>query len=98
MLHSQVLRLILDHPSDPNRRQVLVLLSGDGNSNSGRTSFPYAVTTALQRNWQVELWSWEQSLSRNFRDIERKYPAQMKINYLDPHRKRITFIGKTKTT
>ena len=98
MLHSQVLKLIIDHPSVPNGRQVLVLLSGDGNSNSGRTSFPYAVTSALQRNWHVELWSWEKSLSRTFLDIERKYPAQMKINYLDPHRKRITFIEKTKTT
>ncbi|CAF0987118.1 unnamed protein product [Adineta ricciae] len=96
MLHSQVFRLILSHPSKRTRRQVLVLLSGDGNSNYGRTSFPETVRTALQHSWNVELWSWKNSFSKKFSQIQNDYPSQMTINYFDSIRNELTFTESTK--
>ncbi|CAF1269618.1 unnamed protein product [Adineta ricciae] len=96
VLHSQMFKLILSHPSKRTRRQVLVLLSGDGNSNYGRTSFPEAVRTALQHNWNVELWSWKNSFSKKFSQIQNDYPSQMTINYFDSNRNKFTFTESAK--
>ncbi|CAF0740428.1 unnamed protein product [Adineta steineri] len=64
MLHAQILNILLQNPDTRTRQQVLVLITGDGNKNSGQTSFPTTVETALQADWSVELWSWELSLSQ----------------------------------
>ena len=96
MLHSQMFRLVLDRKSDQNERQVLVLVSGDGNANENRTTFPEVVRRALQHHWQVEVWSWKSCLSRRFQEIEREYPRDMKICYLDEHKEEVTFVEKNK--
>jgi hypothetical protein len=44
----------------------------------------------------VELWSWEQALSQKFLDIQKQFPTQMTIKYLDPYRAEITFEEKFK--
>jgi hypothetical protein len=96
MLHAEIYRNLFHHQSTQDRQRVLVLVTGDGNANSGQTSFPIVVETALKRDWKVEIWSWERSLSGKFLEIQRQFPAQMSINYLDPYRNAITFEEKTK--
>ena len=91
MLHSQIQSLILHNLSQLGKTQVLILISGDGNANNNRTSFPDVVTTALEHGWIVEIWSWKASLSTKFLNIQQKYPAQMKIEHLDIYRSKITF-------
>jgi hypothetical protein len=96
MLHSEIYENLFHHQRTQNRQPVLVLVTGDGNANFGQTSFPMVVERALKSGWKVELWSWERSLSGKFLGIQENFPAQMNINYFDPHRKAITFEEKTK--
>lgn len=95
MLHAQIYKLILDNQSrQGNVQQHLILITGDGNSNDNRTSFPNVVSKALDNGWTVDLWTWRASLSRKFNEIQEKYPSEMKINYLDQARSKITFREK----
>lgn len=93
MLHAESYRVIC-YSDSLARLQVLVLVTGDGNKNSDQTSFPMVVETALTRDWNVELWSWEQSLNPIYIDIQKHFPAQMTIKYLDSCREEITFLQK----
>lgn len=96
MLHSQIQNLVLKYKSNPeNFQQTLILLSGDGNANDDRTSFPEIVTLALENDWNVELWSWKACLSRKFLAIQQEYPSNMKIKYFDQYRNDITFKEKS---
>jgi len=95
MLHSQIQNLILKYPCHgEGAQQILVLITGDGNANDNRTSFPEILTLALDHGWGVELWSWKASLSMKFSDIQKKYPSTMQIKHLDEHRSKITFKQK----
>ncbi len=96
MLHAQIYDTLLDSCDTLTGTQVLVLVTGDGNTNSGKTNFPNTVERILKRNWSVELWSWEQALSQKFLDIQKQFPTQMTIKYLDPYRAEITFEEKFK--
>jgi hypothetical protein len=97
MLHSQIQNLILKNKTDKgNVQQHLILISGDGNANDNRTSFPDIVSIALDYGWTVDIWSWKASLSYKFLDIQRKNPSKIQINYLDPYRSSITFTQKQK--
>lgn len=91
MLHAQIYENLFNSHNNSNRKQTLVLVTGDGNANSGQTSFPIVVERALKSGWNVELWSWKLSLSQKFKEIEMIFPTQMKIKYLDPHRGKIIF-------
>jgi hypothetical protein len=46
---------------------LLVLVTGDGNDNLGRVSFPEAVQGALRKGWRVEVWSWDEGRSSKWR-------------------------------
>jgi len=97
MLHSQIQKLILTNKVDKGKEeQHLVLITGDGNTNDNRTSFPEMVTTAIDYGWTVEIWSWKASFSRKFSEIQQKYPQKFQINYLDADRSKITFREKQK--
>ncbi len=97
MLHSQIQNLILKNKTNQgNGQQNLILISGDGNANDNRTSFPDIVTIALDYGWTVDIWSWKLSFSYKFLDLQRKYPYKIKINYLDTYRSKITFTQKQK--
>lgn len=89
-------RLFLDRESNENFQQVLVLVTGDGNSNENRTNFPEVVRRALTHHWKVEIWSWKSCLSRRFNEIQTQYPRDMEIYELDEYRQQITFTEKTK--
>ncbi|CAM4887761.1 unnamed protein product [Rotaria socialis] len=94
MLHAQILQLLHIYKDTQTRSQVLVLVTGDGNINGGRTSFLQSVESVLTSNWSVELWSWERSLSQHFLSTQRFFPSRMTIKYLDSYRNDITFIQK----
>jgi hypothetical protein len=99
MLHSQIQNLILTNRHRlQSVQQKLILLSGDGNDNNGRTSFPGVVSIALEHGWLVEIWAWKASLSTKYLDLQRKYPLQMKIKHLDIFRNKITFKQKQQQT
>ncbi|CAF1388249.1 unnamed protein product [Adineta steineri] len=97
MLHSKIQNLILKNKSrSKNGKQHLILVTGDGNANGNRTSFPDIVSLALKYQWTVDLWSWKDSLSGKFDDIQEEHSSNMKINHLDTYRTKITFKQKQK--
>lgn len=60
-LIAQIQQLVLATPAEVAKQSSLVLLTGDGNHNEGRTTFPDAIKHALKLGWLVEVWSWRQS-------------------------------------
>ena len=89
-LHGQILAEVLRHdasaegwhdaPVAPHR---LVLVTGDGNDNGGACSFPECITRALDKRWEVELWSWRAGLSRRFVQLAAGSEGHMRVRYLD---------------
>eukprot|EP00047_Mylnosiga_fluctuans_P003452 m.229165 g.229165 ORF g.229165 m.229165 type:complete len:591 (-) comp11866_c0_seq1:339-2111(-) len=84
-MHAQILLAIADRDRYP-APQTLILVTGDGNDNSGHgnTSFPKCAQLALSSSWQVEVWSWKQSLSAVYSEMARRNP-QMGVRLLDTH-------------
>ena len=72
--------------------QTLVIGTGDGNQGHFGTSFDELVHTALNRCWEVEVWSWQAQLSGRFRGIIGPSGATPQIKLLDPHYHSITFV------
>ena len=66
---------------DPAR--VIALVTGDGNANEGRTSFPQCIDEALKNDWYVELHSWRRSTNQVYARYAEQYPEQFAIRYLD---------------
>ena len=93
-LCGEALQLITHNRSDHRDKQVLVLATGDGNSNGGQLSFKRLVESALLQNWDVELWSWKNCLHQSYLDFQQSHPNQFTIQYLDPLRNQITFTQK----
>jgi hypothetical protein len=69
-LHAGALREVNKSFSDS---RCLVLVTGDGNANEERTSFPQVVEAALQRGWSVEVWAWKDSMSKVWSRFEHEY-------------------------
>lgn len=66
---------------------VLVLATGDGNSNGGHgsTNFPSLVQLAVKLGWTVELWSFSCSRSGIYADLQRQHPDKITLCQLDDH-------------
>ena len=79
-LHAQLMQTAAKTFAPP---RVLALLTGDGNCNEGRTTFPQCVERALANGWHVELISWRQSTNTVYKAFEREYPHLFRIRYLD---------------
>ena len=73
-----------------HRPQKLVLVTGDGNTE-GPNSFCGLAAQAARKQWQVEVWSWEASLSKHYRTLAKEYPLHVHIMLLDPYRDKITY-------
>jgi hypothetical protein len=82
LLHSQLAKVA--GRTFPSTR-IIVLVTGDGNNNGGRASFPCHIENALLHNFWIELYSWKGSLSNVYLKFEKNYGArgQFKIVYLD---------------
>lgn len=96
MLHAQILHVFNAYETSDNKQQVLVLVTGDGNNNEDKVNFVKVVETALKKHWNVELWAWENSMSKKYLEVQKHFPIQMNIQYLDFYREQITFIQKPK--
>ena len=90
-LHAQMQREVLRHGQVNligRAPQTMVLVTGDGNENGGHahsTNFPECAAAALRFGWRVEVWAWRESLSANFRALQREFPAHMRVVLLDDH-------------
>jgi hypothetical protein len=73
--------------------RTLVLLTGDGNGNHGKSTFPNAVQNALRNGWNVELWAWKSSLSNRWKGFEENYPGRFSLHLFDPHKDALTSSG-----
>ena len=78
--------------------RTMVLVTGDGNDNHGRASFYKLVVQTLKKGWDVELWSWENSLNSRYLKLkdENPGPGKLHIRYLDEFRDKIIFYASTK--
>ena len=79
-LHAQLMRAA-SKSFDPGR--VLLLVTGDGNSNEGRTTFPECVMAAMQNDWHVELYSWRQSLNKVYVELAEQHASHFSIHFLE---------------
>jgi hypothetical protein len=89
LLHLKIANALLDHDVP----QTLVLATGDGKLSQFGTSFPLQAERALKRNWNVQVWSWTEQLSKGFRDLARRYPQRLEILTLDAHYPKVTFVA-----
>ncbi|KAK3286656.1 hypothetical protein CYMTET_5794 [Cymbomonas tetramitiformis] len=82
-LHSQIWR-VASKVFFPSR--VLAVLTGDGNDNNGRGSFPECIAAALRNGWFVEVYSWKEKAHHVYKDksfIEPQHTGRFSLKYLD---------------
>lgn len=92
LIHAQInMQIALN--SHPPTRQTLVLVTGDGNPNPSKyrpntygTTFVDCCAVAFRLGWEVELWSWRNSLNSVYHAMAREHRDRMKICYFDDHR------------
>lgn len=82
LLHAQILDTLTSAPTPG----ILVLMTGDGNMNSGRSSFPRCVTVALRLGWRVEMYAWRASMSICYPAFASLSQGRLTIKYLDDWR------------
>jgi hypothetical protein len=84
---------ILKYSHPPATQRTLVLLTGDGNDNHGRATFPSVLEGAIGAGWKVELWSWRQSINKRYEDFYNSYSSEdvFKIHYLDTYREYLVY-------
>lgn len=88
ILHLRIANLILD--VDPP--ETIALLTGDGHTSEFGGSFPEQIERALERGWEVEVYSWECSMShRAYDPIIQRYPKASYVR-LDDYYDSLTFI------
>ena len=63
--------------------KIVILLIGDGNENSGWTTFKDCIKAALNGGWRVELWSWRTCLSKSLLTLSYENSDRMTVEYLD---------------
>jgi hypothetical protein len=73
--------------------QTMALLSGDGRPSEFGSSFPEQVERAIRKGWNVEIYSWECSMSHKAYDaILQNHRAAMKYIRLDDYYESLTFV------
>jgi hypothetical protein len=89
VLHLKIANVLLDFAPP----QTLVVATGDGRISEFGTGFSTQIERALRIGWDVELWSWGQSLNeRRYRQIEANSGGKMTIHLLDPDYPSVTFV------
>jgi hypothetical protein len=66
----------------PSPGRILVLATGDGNSNSGRVTFPDAIERALRNEWFVCVYTWKAKCNPVYKTLARTEEA-FRLKYLD---------------
>jgi hypothetical protein len=89
MLHLRIANTILRR-RDP---ETIVLLSGDGRVSKTGTSFPEQLRFALERDWNVEVYSWRVSYNGiKYGQLNADFPNQMQVFFLDDYYYSLTFV------
>lgn len=62
-----------------------MIASGDGSKGKSEcaTSFPECAKAAIDRGWTVEIHSWKHSTSLEWAKMEKLYPQQLSVHFLD---------------
>jgi len=63
--------------------RVLAVVTGDGNANGGRATFPDHIQTALVHGWLVEVYAWKGGVHHTYTRFAEAYPKQFKLILLD---------------
>jgi chromosome segregation ATPase len=74
-----------------NPPHTLVLLTGDGNSNNDRVSFPEVILTAVRNDWNVEVWAWKAATSQVYKRFHDSYPSKVSLYDFDQYRSEVTY-------
>lgn len=90
VMHAQALNEL---HKDYRAPVVLQLVTGDGNSNHGRTNFRDVVVAALRKSppVSVEIYAFKRSCSRHLRVLEEQYSQHVRIIELDAYREALTY-------
>ena len=97
LLHLPILINLTDQ-AQCNKQRTIILMTGDGNNNSGHSSFPSVVEMILEKTiWNVELWCWKRSMNTIWLTYSNKY-SSFSIHYLDDYRNEIVYYRHTKST
>lgn len=89
MLHLRIANTIL-RCRNP---ETIVLLSGDGRVSKTGTSFPEQLRFALERDWNVEVYSWRVSYnSIRYGQLKTEFPNQVQVCLLDDYYYSLTFV------
>jgi hypothetical protein len=102
VLHAQAMVALSSNFGGGRLSQTLILLTGDGNGNFGRTSFPVIITAFMRHNlelegsgkpplWKVEIVAWKSSLSQQLTTLRDRYSGYISIRYLDHYRSYVTY-------
>ena len=81
-------KLITDVVSVVNREKIgtVIIVAGD-------VDYKPPIEEALDRGWNVEVWSWEKALSAAIRDHRRRGKG-LRVEYLNGHIPRIMFVNR----
>jgi hypothetical protein len=89
-LHAQMLK-IQAYSEHKYQNNIIVIVTGDGNDNEGRTNFPKTIKACANQPHisKVIIWSWKDSCSKELKDL-RNYKNKVSLWYLDKYRPWIT--------
>lgn len=87
ILHLKIANALLDHDSP----QVLVLATGDGRTSEFGTGFLDQVGRARARDWDVEIYSWSDSMHGEYRRLASR-DSHVHVTDLDAYYSSLTFI------
>ena len=62
--------------------KTMIFVTGDGNNNHGKDTFPRVIHDAIKHGFLVEIWSWPNRRSKNLTKLGEIYKDKVKINNL----------------
>lgn len=60
--------------------KTMIFVTGDGNNNNGKDTFPRVICDAVNYGFSVEIWSWSNNRSKNLTKLGDIYKDKVKIN------------------
>jgi hypothetical protein len=102
VLHAQAMSVRGVDYGGEKLSQTLILLTGDGNGNDGRITFPDIVIDFMKHNadreangrpplWKVEIVAWRRALSPQMTTLQHQYPGDVAVRYLNRYREYVTY-------
>jgi hypothetical protein len=89
VLHAAIFHEVHRRRAEPAASQTLVLVTGDGKGNGGRSNFPDCCQAALDKGWRVEVWGWGGGMAGSLKRLAARSGGAMAVHLLDEHRDRL---------